>query len=690
MRGDRVLVLVMVLLGMLTGPVHGGAPVRTAVVTGQQAPGTDPGVVFNGIQDSVINAQGRVAFDGRLMGPGVTLENGGGIWVERSGGLMLHLRWGDQAPGTNPGVAYWATGLPVQNSNGRISVYSNLLGPGVDTVTNSNNVCLFTDGSGVSSLLARRGTPAPGTSMGVTFSLFGSPLLNDAGHSAFYCALSGTGINSTNDECVFSDATGQLGLVARDGDAAPGTETNTVFRGIFLPTLNNLGQVAFHANLFGPLVTGFNGRGIWVGGVGSLNLAVRAGDAAPGIIPAANFITFLHPDINNAGNISFAATIASGGAIDATNDTGVWVMGGGASRLVALERDQAPGTPMGVRFGDFVSPGNVRPGLNGSGRIAFVAPLTGAGVDMTNDTGLWSDAGGVLELIAREGSQAPGLPPDTNFDVITFGGINNKGWVLFHATLGGSAVTPNVNEQSLWIHVPGEGLGLVSQSSESIEVAPGDIRTVQGLGISSGARGSEDGNRENLNDAGQVGFIANFTDGSSAILVMIGPDEDDDGFNDELDNCPQTANSDQADSDGDGLGDACDGCPTDANKTAPGICGCGVADADSDGDGTPDCNDGCPADAAKVAPGACGCGVADTDSDGDSVPDCLDMAPGTNDLADNNGNGIPDILEMPGGPQSTPGCCAPGVGPVVGMMVPLWLMGWKGRRVARRRLARGG
>ncbi|OWY72048.1 hypothetical protein B7486_08360 [cyanobacterium TDX16] len=365
-------------------------------------------------------------------------------------------------------------------------------------------------------------------------------------------------------------------------------------------------------------------------------------------------------------------------------------MGGGASRLVALERDQAPGTPMGVRFGDFVSPGNVRPGLNGSGRVAFVAPLTGAGVDMTNDTGLWSDAGGVLELIARKGSQAPGLPPDANFDVITFGGINNKGWVLFHAMLVGSAVTPNVNDQSLWIHVPGEGLALVSQSSESIEVAPGDIRMVQALGISFGARGSEDGNRENLNDAGQVGFIANFTDGSSAILVMIGPDEDDDGFNDELDNCPQTANSDQADSDGDGLGDACDGCPTDANKTTAGICGCGVADADSDGDGTPDCNDGCPADAAKVAPGACGCGIADTDSDGDSVPDCLDVAPGTNDLADINGNGIPDILEMPGGPQSTPGCCAPGVGPVVGLMVPLCLMSWKWRRVARRRLARGG
>jgi hypothetical protein len=31
-----------------------------------------------------------------------------------------------------------------------------------------------------------------------------------------------------------------------------------------------------------------------------------------------------------------------------------------------------------------------------------------------------------------------------------------------------------------------------------------------------------------------------------------------------------------------------------------------------------------PSDATKTAPGACGCGVADTDADGDSNPDCTD------------------------------------------------------------------
>jgi hypothetical protein len=39
---------------------------------------------------------------------------------------------------------------------------------------------------------------------------------------------------------------------------------------------------------------------------------------------------------------------------------------------------------------------------------------------------------------------------------------------------------------------------------------------------------------------------------------------------------------------------ASDQCPSDPNKTAPGVCGCGVADTDTDSDGVPDCNDICP------------------------------------------------------------------------------------------------
>ncbi len=104
-------------------------------------------------------------------------------------------------------------------------------------------------------------------------------------------------------------------------------------------------------------------------------------------------------------------------------------------------------------------------------------------------------------------------------------------------------------------------------------------------------------------------------------------DTDGDGIYDQDDNCPSEPNNGQEDADFDGAGDACDGCPADPSKTAPGICGCGVAETDSDLDGTPDCNDLCPTDPQKVEPGACGCGVPDDDSNGNGIPDCDETDP---------------------------------------------------------------
>ena len=116
---------------------------------------------------------------------------------------------------------------------------------------------------------------------------------------------------------------------------------------------------------------------------------------------------------------------------------------------------------------------------------------------------------------------------------------------------------------------------------------------------------------------------------------MTQANSDGDSFGNACDNCPTVTNADQANSDADSLGNACDGCPTDANKTAPGSCGCGIADldangngtvdcleGDSDGDGTPDASDRCPNDPTKTVPGTCGCGRPDVDADGDGILDC--------------------------------------------------------------------
>lgn len=93
------------------------------------------------------------------------------------------------------------------------------------------------------------------------------------------------------------------------------------------------------------------------------------------------------------------------------------------------------------------------------------------------------------------------------------------------------------------------------------------------------------------------------------------------------------------DSDGDGSPDGSDGCPADPAKTAPGTCGCGIADRDSDADGVVDCVDACPADGQRTEPGLCGCGGRGRDHDDDGVEECCLGSVPACCLGDVNGDG---------------------------------------------------
>jgi hypothetical protein len=120
----------------------------------------------------------------------------------------------------------------------------------------------------------------------------------------------------------------------------------------------------------------------------------------------------------------------------------------------------------------------------------------------------------------------------------------------------------------------------------------------------------------------------------------------------------------QTDSDGDGTIDACDGCPNDPAKTAPGVCGCGVADTDLDADGVIDCLDNCPSIANPGQEDCDGNGIGDVcdlaagapDCNGNGTLDSCDISAGSS--ADLNGNGVPDECE----PVGTAYCFGDGTG----------------------------
>jgi hypothetical protein len=154
--------------------------------------------------------------------------------------------------------------------------------------------------------------------------------------------------------------------------------------------------------------------------------------------------------------------------------------------------------------------------LNSKGQIAFVGRLSGDGVDLSNDTALWSDASGSLALIAREGDLAPGTSGGRFHEIDGTLALNSGGQVAFGARLQGhSHAWPG--PFGIWAQDKSGTLRLVALVGETVEVGPGDFRSFSNVNFDCCAGGEEQ--NQYFNERGQVAFVARFTDGSEGIFV---------------------------------------------------------------------------------------------------------------------------------------------------------------------------
>jgi hypothetical protein len=387
-------------------------------------------------------------------------------------------------------------------------------------------VGVWSEGSGALALVAREGTPAPGTSSGVSFWFAGmfpnfkvffdmSPLLNNAGQTAFTCGLKGSGANSTNNGGLWSQGSGSLALLARVGNPAAGLPAGVSYDFPHWSTgLNDAGQTAFFSWLSGTGVDSSSDSGMWSGNTGALVPVARAGSPAPDTPAGVNFGTFYLPvGFNNAGQIAIQSFLA--GDVDSTNDEALWTNVSGSLKLVARRGSQAADAPDGVNFGMFSLTG--WPALNDAGRIAFLGGIEGAGVDESNNEGIWAGETDALALVARRGQHAPGTSSGVNYSDLQYPSLNSSGQVAFRGDLAGSGVT-SANDKAIWASDRTGILQIVARSGDQLEVAPGDFRTLSDLNFTS-ATGNSDGRASGFNNFGQLAFWASFTDGTQGVFV---------------------------------------------------------------------------------------------------------------------------------------------------------------------------
>lgn len=370
--------------GTSTGGLFVGTPGTIQIVALQGTPAPAGGNFTSSFSDLRQNAAGQVAFS-------CSLSSGGqGLFVGLPGALQTVALDGTPSPG---GGGNYNSGFssPLFNAAGRVTFVVNLTGGSATTG-------LFSGVPGSVQAVALQGSPTPA---GGSYTTGFSNSLNNSGQLVFSAGT--TGIAATSG--LFFGTPGSLQTVALQGTAAPSGGNYSSF---VRPVINDAGQIAFSALLTG----GSASTGVFAGVPGSLQTVALQGSAAPA---GGNYVSFLAPALlNSAGQIAFRANLTGGSAT-----SGIFVGTAGSLQATVLQGSPAPG---GGTFSLF----NFAPQLNGLGQVAFLATLTGAGVNTTNDIGLYAGSPGSLLKIVREGDIID-VNPGPGIDLRTVSGIGFRG-----------------------------------------------------------------------------------------------------------------------------------------------------------------------------------------------------------------------------------------------------------------------
>ena len=433
-----------------------GATIKTVVTSDMAVPGMS-GVTFGNLQGVAPGSgQNRVFFLTNLAGAGVTSGNDQSMWLKTGGQFIKVAREADQVPAMPPGVSYSSFfGFSSVNDTPQVSLFAGLQGGGYD----SDHVLLAGD-AGAMRIVARS-TPGGGT--GNVFSQFGQiSTLSDSGKQLFV-AYGGGESNANTAALWIGGGDGSLTRIVTSGDPAPGTQTT--FSGQISPgevRINGHDDIAF-VGLFGG-----SDLGIWAKPSGSAMQKIAAkGDTAPGT-PAG--VTFSQvralSEVTEGGLLAFRGTL-QGSGVTIDNNVGIWAQANGQLTKVMRDGEAAPGTNS-----IFIGPGP-NPVVSESGRIAFREQLSGTALD--NDS-MWSGVPGAIAMVIREGQHAPGTEDGVVFDTFSDPMINDAGDIWFYATLRGPGVT-NANLEGVWELPADDALQLIARRGDTLEIAPGDLRT---------------------------------------------------------------------------------------------------------------------------------------------------------------------------------------------------------------------
>ncbi|HYO23341.1 MAG TPA: choice-of-anchor tandem repeat NxxGxxAF-containing protein, partial [Lacipirellulaceae bacterium] len=357
----------------------------------------------------------------------------------------------------------------------------------------------------------------------------------------------------------------ELIAVASQGGIAPGSYIPSQFDTAFYiegAVLSDNAQIAFAANT-GPA------RGIWYGVANDLQLIAKADSVVPGDPLGRILLRTGTPQINDAGEVLFAAGISTAPTYETPFSRAVylWDRTRRLDRLAAdgdvihtergdlhlsevfaselnnaghvtlnatatdgtryLLRRTAAGTEVIAAdndiFGDELIHLTSEQTLGGNGDVAYIAFMRGGNAVPNEALQILKNSTGQPPIaVARTNTQPPGAPTGTVFALFGINSglvINSHGQVAFGAVLRDAATAEK--SFGIWAQDRFGELKKIVMVGDVIDVdtGPGEDLRIVNSALGPGLASNERGAASQFNNRGQLLFSATFTDGSSGVFI---------------------------------------------------------------------------------------------------------------------------------------------------------------------------
>jgi len=351
---------------------------------------------------SEVTSDSDLIFTSLIDRPGARVGGDLSMWtVSPTGDLNLLTALGEEPPGAPIGSQMVVLELSAfaSTSYSPSGFKGRLFG---GTVTQSTDTGIWSATSGQLELIAREGDLVPIGSSQVTLRAFGAEVSTKSGQTVFGVRENGPpNLSPVEPDHLYSHFESQLNLLAKKQDTAPTLNRRGSFDVFGTSVPSGSGSVAFAAEMSLNIqrVDGSDDEGLWLYEDGQLDIIIQEGMHGPGLARPARLIHEPTPIFSGDGMVVFTTSLIRDD--DGSSGQAVYKYSKGSGIELVFEAGQrAPGTDPNIIFSGGA------PLVNKHGRLAIHARLEGPGIDLTNDWGIWAEnIDGALELIAREGNE---------------------------------------------------------------------------------------------------------------------------------------------------------------------------------------------------------------------------------------------------------------------------------------------